>query len=1042
ITGGIATFAGVKFVGTPDATYTLDFATSTPNPALASPASSPISVTHNDATHLVLTSAASGGRSGQMFDAQPVVTIKDRYENTVTSGPDAGADITTTGEITAPLSGVSNPSNETATASNGVARFRALGLTGLISNTYKLNFNIIGSSTVSGVSQPNVTISYGSANHLALTTDPVGGNATGQILATQPVVEVRDGAGNRVANSTLSIRASIVSTSGLVLADGSAARLAGSSKAAVAGVSSFNALALFGLPGAGYTLKFDVVGLGFATSNPIQVLHAAAHHLTITQQPTGGNATGSNLAGQPIVQLRDAFQNVVSADSTDVIAARLSTTSTRERLEGSATVTLAQGVGAFAGLKVVALPDTDYTLNFTTTIGGTTFTSDSTIAFRVTYSTPTKLAIAQQPSGGTTGVALNTQPIVEVQDVYGNRVYSYAGNVVASVATGATLTNSSVGNSSLSMAVTAGQAAFTGLALTGTPATDYQLTFASGALTSINSTNIRVVPGAPVRIVVLNQPIGAETGSVLAGQPVVAIQDSFGNRVTQDSSTVITAALTSGAGGTLTRVVSSNSVAVTATTVNGVATFSNLFMRGLTNRNYRMTFSSGQLVVAESADYTVHHAAVSSLVWATQPAVGMTGSALTRAAVLQLQDLDGNVADTDNSTVVTAAITTGIGGSIVNYTATARNGVVTFANLTLTGTPGVSYKLTFTGVIGSTVVSAEESAALTPTHAVPDKVTMQVGRVTGGLSGQDLTSQPTLFVRDRFNNIATSDNSTAVTASILSDATGSVSGNVTATAVNGEVTFAGLKVAGTPGTEYKLSFAANWAGATLSSTVSDVFTVSKIADVSLSYAAQDYVPNGNVPAVFNTDSPGAITFTTNASSLVCELDPGTGDLTIKGAGDCTVRVEVSADPLGFYLANYAEATLVISKAQQAAVSITSAATVDYWSSLNPVATGGSGTGSISYSIVAGSYCRLIGATILPGDAGSLCQLTATRSGDSNYQAATSAVQTIVVRKINQAPLSMASAASMSVDSLALFTSGGSGSGLVTYSMVSAGTAHC
>ena len=1040
VTGGIATFSGVKFVGTPGVTYTLDFATATPNPTLTSLASSTISVTHNDANHLVVTRAASGGRSGEAFTTPPIITIKDRYQNTVTSGAAANSRVTVTGEVTAPSAGSANLSGASATASGGVATLTTLTLTGSIANTYKLNFGVVGSS-INSTSQTGLTISYGYEAQIALITQPVGGNATGTHLATQPAVEIRDSAGNRVANSTFTVAATINSTAGLTLLNGSAARLTGASKPAVAGVASFDALDLYGLPGTNYELKFEVNGLPAITANPIQVNHAVAHHLTITQQPVGGNATGDSLTGQPILQLRDAFENVVSADSTDVVTARLSTTSAREYLAGNSTATLAQGVATFSGLKAIALPATDYTLDFTVTVAGNTITSSATNSFRVTYSTPTKLAMAQQPSGGTTGVALNTQPIIEVQDFYGNRVYNYVGNVVASVGAGATVTNTVT--SSLSLAVTDGQAAFAGLAVTGTPATDYQLTFTSGGLASVNSNNIQLTPGAPVRIEILNQPIGAQTGAALAGQPVVKIVDSFGNTVTQNSSTVITAALTSGSGGTLTRVVSSNSVPITATVSNGVATFSNLYMRGLTNHNYQMTFSSGDLAVAVSANYQVSHASVDRLVWNTQPAVGMSGSALTRAAVLELQDLDGNIADTDNSTVVTAVVTSGSGASPLQYaTATAANGAVTFNNLILTGTPGTAYKLTFTAVVGSTSFSAPASSDLIPTHAVPAKLTMRGANVAGGLSGANLTSQPALYVRDRFNNIATSDNTTEVTASIYNDSTGSVSGTTTARAVNGLVTFAGLKVLGDPGTPYTLRFNGDSSGTSLTPIDSNTFTVSKVADVSLAYTAQDYVPNARVAVQFSTDSPGDITFSSNASSLVCVLDPGTGDLIIKGVGSCLVRVDVDTDQDGFYLANHAEATLVISKARQAAVNITSAAAVDYWSSLNPVATGGTGTGALSYSVVAGSTCRLIGATILPGDAGSLCQLTATRAGDANYLVETSAVQTIVVRKINQGTLTIASAPTMAVDNLTMFTAGGSGTGAVSYSIVSSGTAHC
>jgi hypothetical protein len=1042
IVGGVANFAGVKFVGTPGVAYNLDFATATPNPALTSAASSAISVTHNDATHLVITRAAANGRSGMLFSTQPIIRVKDRYENTVTSGPDSTADITATGDITAPTIGVTNPSNDTATAVDGVATFQALGLTGLVSNTYRLNFNIVGSNTVAGVSQSNVTISYGSANHLTLVTQPLGGNATGQNLATQPVVEVRDGVGNKVANSTLTVTASIISTSGLTLLDGSSARLTGTSKAAVAGVASFDALDLYGLPGVGYTLKFAVNGLGYAASNAIQVTHAVANHLFITTQPTGGNATGANLAGQPVVQLRDVYENLVSADSTDVLTAQLSTASATERLAGSSTATFANGVASFSGLQVIALPETNYSLSFTSTIGGNTITSVASSVFQVTYASATKLAVYQQTVAGTTGTQLTTQPIVEVQDFYGNRVRNFSGTVTASVGgSGVSLTNSTYagGGNPLDQTVVDGRATFSGLELTGIPATDYQLTFASTTLTSVNSGNIRVTPGAPVRIEIVNQPIGSQTGAALAGQPVVKIVDSFGNTVTQNSSTVISAAITSGTGGTLTRVVASNSVPLSATTVNGVATFSNLYMRGLTNHNYQLTFSSGDLAPAVSADFQVSHAAVSQLVWNTQPTVGMTGSPVTRAAVLELQDLDGNIATSDSSTVVTAVVTSGAGSSpLQNATATADHGVVTFSNLTLTGVPGTAYKLTFTAVVGSTSFSAPATDDLVLAHAVPAKLTMRGGNVTGGLTGENLTSQPTLNVRDRFNNIATSDNSTVVTASIYNDTTGSVSGSVIAQAVNGAVTFAGLKVSGVPGTAYTLRFTGDWTGTTLTAVNSNTFTVSKQASVNLAYTAQQYVPSGVVHPAFSTDSPGAVTYSTTSPSTICSLNTANGEITINGVGTCAVHVDVAATT--YYLANYAEASLVISKANQAPVTITSPGDVNYWATLTPSASGGTGTGAIFFSV--NGSCRIVGTTLLPGDAGSLCQLSATRMGDANYLAAVPDFQTIAIHKLAQQTLSIANASDMIVGSLDLFTAGGSGSGAVSFAVNSADAARC
>jgi hypothetical protein len=893
--GGVATFTGVKLIGTPGTPYVLEFTNA--SPALTSPATSAIRVMHNVADHIALTQSAAGGVSGDIFSTQPIVTVQDRYNNTVDSGAGSGSAVTVQAKITAragvPLatpvviSAFANSKN----ASAGVASFRSLGITGLDTNTYSLTYTL-GLAGINAVTQSGVTIGFGAFDHLAITRNPAGGNATGDVLTTQPIIELRDSAENLITDPAISeqVTASISSTNDLTLRDNttahpSLARLENFTKSSVNGVVTFDQLKLFGIPGANYTIKFEVPA-DSKTSTPVTVTHAAAHHVTITQQPTGGNPTGENLAGQPIVELRDLYENVVTSNSTDVLTARIAT-ATGVRLAGSTTATFAQGVATFAGLKVIALPHVDYNLDFTTTVGSTAITSAATSNFQVTWSTPTKLAVNRQPSGGTTGVALNTQPIVEVQDFYGNRVEDYVGDITAAVG-GSNSLLTSASSPNLTASVTGGLATFIDLALTATPAVDYQLSFSAGALTAVNSSAIRVIPGVAVRIAILNQPIGAQTGAELAGQPVVAVLDSFGNRVTQDNSTVISVALTSGTGGTLSRTVSGAPAALEATVVNGVASFNHLAMRGLTSQNYKLTFSSGQLAAAVSANFIVHHAAVASLVWNTQPQVGMTGSPLTRAAVLQLEDMDGNVATTDNSTVVTAVVTTGVGSApnIPGNTATAVNGVVTFPNLILTGTPGVTYKLTFTGAIGAARFAAPESGALVLTHAVPAKLRVVGGNVIGGLSGDLLTGQPSLQVLDRFDNLATGDNSTVVTASVFnaadsSDLTGHVDAGATVTADHGLINFTGLKISGTPGTDYTLRYSAVSGSTNLTGEVSNVFHVSKVAALTLSYDAQDYVPNAVVPAQFFTDSPAGYTFTTNSSSLICELDPGTGDLTIK-----------------------------------------------------------------------------------------------------------------------------------------------------------------
>src|SRR5439155_1612314 len=83
------------------------------------------------------------------------------------------------------------------------------------------------------------------------------------------------------------------------------------------------------------------------------------------------------------------------------------------------------------------------------------------------------------------------------------------------------------------------------------------------------SPSITVNAGAASKLTIQTQPSPTATaGAPLAQQPVIRVEDSVGNFITTDNGRVITAARSAGAGtlqGT-----------VTATTVNGIATFANL----------------------------------------------------------------------------------------------------------------------------------------------------------------------------------------------------------------------------------------------------------------------------------------------------------------------------------------------------------------------------------------------------------------------------------------------------------------------------------
>ena len=89
----------------------------------------------------------------------------------------------------------------------------------------------------------------------------------------------------------------------------------------------------------------------------------------------------------------------------------------------------------------------------------------------------------------------------------------------------------------------------------------------------------------------------------------------------------------------------------------------------------------------------------------------------------------------------------------------------------------------------------------------------------------------------------------------------------------------------------------------------------------------------------------------------------------------------------------------ISKISQATLSMTSASTMVFGQSIPLVATGGSGSGTLSYAQVSGP-CTVSGSNVTATGAGS-CVVSATRTADTNYNAATSSNFPITVSKASQ-----------------------------------------
>lgn len=158
-----------------------------------------------------------------------------------------------------------------------------------------------------------------------------------------------------------------------------------------------------------------------------------------------------------------------------------------------------------------------------------------------------------------------------------------------------TVTNTSTGGAissySISPAAPAGLTFSTSTGqLSGTPTTPqsstaYTITATNASGSATATFTLTVSPGAAVKVAVTRASVGTSPGFAFTTQPQITIQDSAGNTITS-SSAVVTATVS--AGGALVGT-------ATATASSGVATFSNLGIRGFGGTAYTITYTASGL---------------------------------------------------------------------------------------------------------------------------------------------------------------------------------------------------------------------------------------------------------------------------------------------------------------------------------------------------------------------------------------------------------------------------------------------------------------
>jgi hypothetical protein len=656
-------------------------------------------------------------------------------------------------------SGATTVGTTTINAVAGIATFTNVGISGIAGTPYTLTFTSTGLTSAT----QSITPTFGIATQATLTS-PALGSASGSAFTTQPVITIKDAAGNIVTNSTASVTMTVSS---------GATTVGTTTINAVAGIATFTNVGISGIAGTPYTLTFTSTGLTSATQS-ITPTFGIATQATLTT-PALGSASGSAFTTQPVITIKDAAGNIVTNSTASVTM----TVSSGATTVGTTTINAVAGIATFTNVGISGIAGTPYTLTFTS---GSLTATQSIIP---TFGIATQATITTQAAGAPSGSAFTTQPVITIKDAFGNTVTDSTASVTMAVS-GANGLATTVGTTTIN--AVAGIATFAGVGISGTAGTPYTLTFTSTGLTIATQT-ITPTFGIATQAPLTTNPAGAPSGSAFTTQPVITIKDTFGNTVTNSTASV-TMTVSSG---------DNKATTVGAFTINavaGIATFTNVGISGTDGTSYTLTFTSGSFTATQSITATFGLATQAIL---TTPAAGSaSGSAFTTQPVITIKDAFGNTV-TNSTASVTMSVSSGDNKAttVGAFTINAVAGIATFTNVGISGTAGTPYTLTFIST-GLTI----PTQTITPTFGLATQATLTTP-ASGAPSGLAFIIQPVITINDTFGNPIT--NSTAsVTMTVSSGA--STVGTTTINAVAGIATFTNVGISGAAGNSYTLTF--------------------------------------------------------------------------------------------------------------------------------------------------------------------------------------------------------------------------------------------
>jgi hypothetical protein len=524
---------------------------------------------------VIVTPPSTPETAGSIFATQPVIWVEDASNNLVTSfsGTVTAARTVGTGALQGTV---------TVNVVNGVATFSNLSYN--TAETITLTFSSIPALATAATG--NIVVRPGAPSTVAFVVPPSTATA-GVAIAPAVTAEVRDAFANVITTAGIPVTVAMNTGSGVL--SGTLTQ-----NTVASGLATFANLSI-DLSGS-KTLIASSSTYTAAISAPFTINPAAANRVAFVQEPTNANA-GAAITPALTVQLKDPFGNNANTPVSSVTLALLTGTGA---LNGTVTQpTNGAGLATFAGLSI--------NLSGTKTLRATSgaFTPDTSQTFSISALAASRLVFVQGPSNAIAGASIVPPVTVQLQDALGNNIAA-SGTTVTLTLNG---TGSLDGTPPTQITDTFGVATFSNLTidLLGSKT----LTAQASGLASATSLPFTISAAAASRLAFTTQPGGGTAGQAFAQQPVVTLQDAFGNTVTGTAQNV-TLALQANPGAD----VLGGTTTVAVNTGTGQAVFAGLLLTHvatgytLTATGNSVNTGAGNVV---SASFNVVHAGASEV---------------------------------------------------------------------------------------------------------------------------------------------------------------------------------------------------------------------------------------------------------------------------------------------------------------------------------------------------------------------------------------------------------------------------------------------